>query len=79
MDIDMKKYGKVASLGALAVAGGCVALFALVAWVATPSPTGGMDGAHAAIAYLGVAIPLAAIIAVHVVYARQLAHYAKSE
>lgn len=79
MDIDLKKYGKLASLGAFGVAAGCVALFALLAWVATPTATGGIDGVHATIAYIGVAVPLAAIIAVHVVYARQLAKYAKSE
>lgn len=79
MDIDMKKHGKLASLGALGVAAGCVALFALVAWVAAPTPTGGIDAVHATIAYIGVAIPLIAIIAVHLVYARQLANYAKPE
>ena len=79
MDIDMKKHAKVASLGALTVAGGCVALFALIAWGSTPSPTGGIDGIHATLAYIGAAIPIAAIVAVHLVYARQLANYGKSE
>jgi hypothetical protein len=77
MDIDMKKYAKLASLGALAVAAGCVGLYGLLAWVSTPSPTGGIDGVHATIAYIGIAIPIGAIIAVHVTYARVLANYAK--
>ncbi len=77
MDIDMKKYGKLASLGAMGVAAGCVALYALIAWAATPSPTGGIDRVHAMIAYIGVAIPVGAILAVHVAYARILAAYAK--
>ena len=68
-----------ASLGAMGVAGGVVALFALLAWVSTPTPGGGIDGDHAMIAYIGVAIPLLAIAAVHVVYARQLARYAKEQ
>ncbi len=77
MDIDMKKYAKLASLGAMAVAGGCLALYGLIAWASTPTATGGIDGPHAAIAYIGAAIPIAAIVAVHVAYARQLAAYAK--
>lgn len=77
MDFDMKNHAALASRGALAVAGALVALYALVVWVAMPTATGGMDGAHAAITYIGVGIPIAAIIAVHVAYARQLAAYAK--
>ncbi|MEO7963293.1 MAG: hypothetical protein ABIT38_05215 [Gemmatimonadaceae bacterium] len=77
MDIDMKKYAKPASFGALLVAGGVVALYALIAWGSTPAKTGGIDGVHALIAYVGAAVPLLAIAAVHVVYARQLAAYAK--
>lgn len=79
VDIDMKKHGKLAALGARGVAVGCVALFGFMAWVVSPTPTGGIDGVQATIAYLGMGIPLAAIIAVHLVYARQLANYAKSE
>jgi hypothetical protein len=77
VEIDMKKYGKIASLGALAVAGGCVALYALIAWGSTPTPTGGIDSVHATIAYIGAAIPITAIIAVHITYARVLSAYAK--
>ena len=77
MDIDMNKYAKLASLGALAVAVVCVGLYALLAWVSTPTATGGIDGVHAMIAYLGIAVPIAAIVAVHVTYARVLSNYAK--
>ncbi|MCC6929794.1 MAG: hypothetical protein IT359_12510 [Gemmatimonadaceae bacterium] len=77
MEIDMKKYARLGSLGALAVAGACVALFAFLAWVSSPTPTGGIDSVQAMIAYLGMAIPIGAIIAVHVTYARILARYAK--
>lgn len=79
VDIDLKKHGKLAALGARGVAVGCVALFAFMVWVVSPSPTGGIDGVQATIAYLGMGIPLAAIIAVHLVFARQLANYARSE
>lgn len=77
MDIDMKKYAKLASLGALAVAAACVGLYGLLAWVSTPTPTGGIDSVHATIAYIGIAIPIGAIIAVHVTYSRVLANYAR--
>lgn len=77
MDIDMKKYAKLASLGALAVAAGCVGLYALLAWVATPNATGGMDRVHAMISYIGIAVPIGAIVAVHVTYARVLSNYAR--
>lgn len=73
----MKKYARPASFGALLVAGGVVALYTLIAWGSTPVPTGGIDRVQATIAYIGAAIPLAAIAAVHVVFARQLARYAK--
>jgi hypothetical protein len=77
VDVDMKKYAKLASLGALGVTAGVVALYALIAWGSTPTPTGGIDGVHATIAYIGAGIPLLAIAVVHVVYSRQLARYAK--
>lgn len=77
MDIDMKKYAKLGSLGALAVAGGCVALYAFLAWGSSPTPTGGIDSVQAMIAYIGMAVPIGAIIAVHVTYARVLSNYAK--
>lgn len=75
----MKKYARLASLGAFGVAGGCVAMYAFLAWGSTPSPTGGIDGVHAMIAYIGIAVPLLAIAAAHLVYARQLANYAKEQ
>lgn len=79
MELSMKKYAKLASLGAAAVAMGCLGLFALIAWVATPTMTGGIDGAHAMISYIGVGVPMAAIVAAHLAYARILARYAKEQ
>ena len=79
MDIDMKKYGKLASLGAMGVAAGCAALYVFLAWVATPTPTGGIDRVHSTIAYIGIAMPIAAILAVLVTYARILAAYVKDQ
>jgi hypothetical protein len=77
MDVDMKKYGKPAALGALGVAAGAVALYLVIAWGSTPSPSGGIDSTHALLAYVSAAFPFAAIIAVHVVFARQLYDHAR--
>ncbi len=73
----MKKYGKLASLGALGVAGACVALYAFIAWGSSPTATGGIDQVHAMLTYIAAAIPIGAIAAVHITYARILAAYAK--
>lgn len=79
MDIDMKKYAKPASFGALAVAVGLVAFYAFMVWVSMPALSGGIDSAHAMIAYIGIACPLAAIAAVHVAFYKQLSNYAKEQ
>ena len=53
----VKKYAKLGSLGALAVAGGCVALYAFLAWGSSPTPTGGIDSVHAMIAEVQKYVP----------------------
>jgi len=75
----MKKYARQAAAGAVLVAMGCVGLYGIIAWGSTPSSTGGIDGAHSTIAYIGAAFPFLAIIAAHLVFARQLSRYGKSE
>ncbi len=79
MDIDMKKYGKLGALGAIGVAVGAVGLYLVIAWGVTPPPSGGIDSTHATIAYISAAFPLAAIIAVHLVFARQLYNHARED
>ncbi|MEO6446103.1 MAG: hypothetical protein ABIZ91_02415 [Gemmatimonadaceae bacterium] len=77
MDVDMKKYAGPASFGAMAVAVSLVALYAFMVWVSMPAPHGGIDQVHAVIAYIGIAGPLGAIAAAHVVFYRQLRDYAR--
>ena len=79
MALDMKKYARLASLGALGVSAGALALFGVIAWGSTPTPSGGINGTHAMLAYIGAGVPFAAIIAVHLVYSRQLSRYAKDK
>jgi hypothetical protein len=73
----MKTHGRVAALGALGVCAGCVALYALVIWIAVPTPTTGIDFEHALITMISVAVIIAALVAVHLVFARQLLAYTK--
>ncbi len=77
MEIDMKKYAKLASFGALAVVFALVGLYAFMAWGSSPTPLGGIDQTQALIAYIGIACPLGAIAAAHLVFYRVLSNYAK--
>ena len=66
------KFEKLAALGAVGVCLGVLALYALIAFVARPVPTGGMDGTNAVLTWISVAVPVLAIIAVHIAYAKLL-------
>ena len=76
MELTLKKYARLAALGALAVAAGATGLYLLIAWVATPTLGGGIDSTHAVLTWISVAIPISLIVAVHIVYARVLSRYA---
>jgi cytochrome bd-type quinol oxidase subunit 1 len=73
----MKTHGRLAAFGALGVCAGCVALFALVFWVAAPTPTTGIDFEHALITRLSVGVIVAAMIGAHYAFARQLLAYVR--
>jgi hypothetical protein len=79
VDVDMRKYGKVAAMGAIGVCVGALALYFFIAWGSSPSPAGGIDSTHSLIAYVSMALPFAALIAVHLVFARQLYEHARKE
>ena len=68
---------QLAGLGAFAVCLGILGVYALVAFISTPSGTGGIDWTHAAIVYIGVGMVVLALVAVHVVLGRQLLAGAK--
>lgn len=73
----MKTHGRLAALGALGVCGGCVAIFALFFWIASPSPTTGIDFEHALITRLSIGVIMAAMIGAHYAFARQLLAYVR--
>lgn len=71
------KIARLAGLGALGACAAFVALFALVAMISRPSRTGGMMPALSVVAWISVGLVVLALIAVHVVIARQLLEVAK--
>ncbi len=77
MELTIKRLARPAAFGALAVAAGVIGLYVLIAFVARPTPPGGMPVALSALTWIAVAVPVAAIAAAHVVYALVLFRYAR--
>ena len=77
MELSLKRYARVAALGAFGVSAAVLALYALIAFGARYTPTGGIDHIEAAVTWISVAVPVAAIIAAHIAYARILLDYGK--
>ncbi len=63
---------KLGALGALGVGAGAIGLYGLLSWVSRPTAIGGIDATQAAVTWYSLAVPIIAIVAVHVVYARVL-------
>jgi len=63
---------RLAGLGAFAVAAGLFGVYGLLAYIATPSGTGGIDRANASIVYISAGLVILALVAVHVVLGLQL-------
>jgi uncharacterized membrane protein len=76
-ELKLKPYAKLAALGALGVCGGVLGLFVFMAYFTRSIPLGGIDQTQSLLAWIGMAIPFALIIAAHLVYARVLMNYAK--
>ena len=68
----VRKYAKLAALGAVGVSFGVLALYAVIAFGSRRTDTGGIDATHAILTYISAAIPLAAIAAAHLAYAKIL-------
>jgi hypothetical protein len=68
----VRKYAKLAALGAVGVGFGVLGLYGLIAFGSRPTPTGGIDGVHATLTWISAAIPALAIIAAHLAYAKIL-------
>jgi hypothetical protein len=66
------RIAKLAALGAFGAVGLFVALFALIVYAATPRANGGIDWTQATVAYIAVGLAVLALIAVHVIIAREL-------
>ncbi len=73
----MKTHGHLAALGAIGVSAGSLALFGLVFWISMPTTTGGIDAVHAMVTRVSVGVIIAALVAVHLVFARQLFTYVR--
>jgi hypothetical protein len=71
------KIAQLAGLGALGACAAFVALFAYVAWLSTPSKTGGMMPALSAVAYISLGLVVLALIGVHVMFGKRLLDVAK--
>lgn len=77
LEFDIQPYAKMAALGALAVSAGAFALWLLTVYIARPVAGGGIDNTHFVLSAMIVGMICAALIAAHVVFARQLLRYAK--
>lgn len=76
-NMSVRKYAKVAALGAVGVSFGVVGLYLLIALGSRPPEQGGIDSTHAALAAIASAIPAAAIIAAHLAYVKVLLNESK--
>lgn len=74
--MSVRKYAKLAALGAVGVALGVLALYALIAFGSRHATlngiTRGIDTTQATLAWISAAVPAAAIIAAHLAYAKIL-------
>lgn len=77
MALTLKRYARMAAYGAYVVGIGAAGLFLLVAYGSRSTAAGGMDATQSWLTWIAVAVPIAAVIAVHVVYARILLRYAQ--
>ena len=73
------RIARLAALGALGAVFLFVALYALVAWVSLPRRSGGIDGIEATVTWISVGLAVLALIAVHVIVARELFAVARGE
>jgi hypothetical protein len=71
-NMSVRKYAKVAALGAIGVSVGVLGLYALIAFGSRHTATSGIDSTHAMLTFISAAIPAAAIIAAHLAYVKVL-------
>jgi hypothetical protein len=73
------KFERLAVLGTLGVCGGVIATYALLAWLATPTPygaapgaTGGIDGITRTVLCVAALIPTSIFVWSHLAFAKQI-------
>ena len=70
--MSVRKYAKVAALGAVGVSLGVFALYGLIAFGSRHTADGGIDTTQAVLTWISAAVPAAAIIAAHLAYVKVL-------
>lgn len=70
--MSVRKYAKLAALGAIGVSVGVLGLYGLIAFGSRPTPDGGIDTTHATLTWISAAIPALGIIAAHLAYVKVL-------
>lgn len=66
------KIARLAGLGALAASAGFIVLFAYIAYLSRHTAMGGMMPALSVVSWISIGLVVLALIAVHVVIAKQL-------
>lgn len=77
MELTMKKFARLAGLGAFAVSFGVVGLYLLIGIGGGQTGPSAIDATNRVLVWLGAGVPAAAIAAAHLVYGFQLMKYAK--
>jgi hypothetical protein len=67
------RFARLAAFGAYGASAGFVALFAAIAFISRHTTTGGMMPVLSVVTWISLGIVVLALVAVHVVLARQLA------
>jgi hypothetical protein len=70
--MSVRKYAKLAAVGAVGVSLGVLGLYALIAFGSRHTAASGVDATHATLTWISAAIPAAAIIAAHLAYVKVL-------
>ena len=70
--VSVRKYAKLAALGAVGVSLGVLGLYLLIALGSRHTPGSGIDGTQAVVTWIAAAIPCGAIIAAHLAYVKVL-------
>jgi len=73
------RIAKLVGYGAFSATLLFVVIFALIAWAAIPTPTGGIDGTEATVTWISVGLTVLALIGVHILIGRQLLAFGRGD